>query len=201
LLNPIKVLLLIDNFDSFSHILADSIRQTGAELKIVRNNTPLALLMEEEYNGIILSPGPGIPKDAGNMMEVLDYYHDKLPVLGICLGHQAIGEYFGAKLVKSRKPVHGKISQVIKVKTHPLLQSFPKTFNVTRYHSLELQELPSDLEVILSTQYGEIMAVAHTHLPICGVQYHPEAYLTEMGLELLSNWVRHVVRSKEGMLK
>lgn len=195
------MLLLIDSFDSFSHILADSIRQTGAELKIVRNNVPLALLLEEEYSGIILSPGPGIPDNAGNLMEVLNYYHDKLPIMGICLGHQAIGQFFGAKLVKSRKPVHGKISEVIQVKKHPILQGFPKAFNVTRYHSLELQELPSDLEVILSTPYGEIMALSHIHLPIFGVQYHPEAYLTEMGLELLSNWVRYFVRSRKGMLR
>ena len=195
------MLLLIDNFDSFSYILADSIRQTGAELKIVRNDVALAVLLEEEYNGIILSPGPGIPENAGNLMEVLDYYHDKLPILGICLGHQAIGQFFGAKLVKSSKPVHGKLSEVIQVKAHAILQGFPEAFEVTRYHSLELEELPSDLEVILTTSQGEIMALAHTLLPIIGVQYHPEAYLTDMGLELIRNWVRYFVRSREGMLR
>ena len=166
----------------------------------MRNDIPLAALLGEEYEGIILSPGPGIPKNSGHLMEVLDYYHNKLPILGICLGHQAIGQFFGAQLVRSKKPVHGKISEVVQVNSHPILQGFPKVFKVTRYHSLELQGLPSNLEVILTTSQGEIMALAHTHLPIFGVQYHPEAYLTEYGLELIRNWVRYFVRSRKGML-
>ena len=183
------MLLLIDNFDSFSHILADYVRQVGVDLKIVRNDVPLAELIQEEYEGLILSPGPGIPRQAGNLMEVLDYYHDKLPILGICLGHQAIGEYFGATLGKGRKPVHGKVSKVTRAKTHIMLEGLPDSFMVTRYHSLELTHLPPILEAILTTDQGEIMAISHKFLPIFGVQYHPEAHLTEGGLEMIRNWV------------
>lgn len=187
------MLLLIDNFDSFSYILADTIRQSGKELRIARNNVPLAELVVQEYEGLILSPGPGIPRKSGNLMEVLDYYHDKLPILGICLGHQAIGEYFGATLVKGATPVHGKISKVSQVRSHAILEGLPPVFNVTRYHSLELTNLPSTLETLLATPQGEIMALAHKLLPIVGVQYHPEAHLTEFGLELVGNWVKNCV--------
>ena len=166
------------------------ISQTGVEIRIVRNDVPLSRLVMEEYEGLILSPGPGIPHNSGHLMEVLDYYHDKLPILGICLGHQAIGEFFGATLIKSAKPVHGKISEVTQVNGHPFLAGLPSTFNVTRYHSLELTNLPSTLETVLISSQGEVMALAHKLLPIFGVQYHPEAHLTEYGLELVWNWVK-----------
>ena len=169
------------------------IRQTGVEIKIVRNDVPLSQLVLDEYQGLILSPGPGVPGDSGNLMKVLDYYHDKLPILGICLGHQAIGEYFGATLAKGTTPVHGKISEVIQVNPHLILDKLPPVFKVTRYHSLELTNLPSTLEILLTTTQGEIMALAHKLLPIVGVQYHPEAYLTEFGLELVGNWVKNCV--------
>lgn len=183
------MLLLIDNFDSFSHILADSIRQTGADLKIVRNDIPLSELVKEEYEGLILSPGPGSPRQAGYLMEVLDYYHNKLPILGICLGHQAVGVYFGANLVKCKKPFHGKISEVFQAEKHPVLQGLPDPLKVTRYHSLELSGLPSALKVHLTTGAGEIMAISHEIFPIFGIQFHPEAHMTEYGLEMIRNWV------------
>jgi len=174
-------------------MLADYLRQAGAELKIVRNDVLLADLIGEDYEGIILSPGPEVPAKAGNLMGILSYYHDKLPVLGICLGHQAIGEFFGASLVKGSVPVHGKVHQVNKVKDHAMLAGLPETFNVTRYHSLELRDLPDVLEVFLETDKKEIMAIVHKDLPIVGIQFHPEAYLTEYGLELIKNWVRYHV--------
>lgn len=167
------------------------IRQAGTEIRIVRNDVPVSELILQQYEGLILSPGPGIPGESGHLMEVLDYYHDKLPILGICLGHQAIGEYFGATLAKGAKPVHGKISQVTQVSSHRILEGLPPVFNVTRYHSLELTNLPSTLEITLTTTRGEIMGLAHKLLPIVGVQYHPEAHLTEHGRQLLSNWVRY----------
>lgn len=167
------------------------VRQTGMQIKIARNDVPLSQLVLEEYEGLILSPGPGIPSNSGNLMEVLHYYHDKLPILGICLGHQAIGEYFGADLVKGAKPVHGKISEVTQVNPHPILAGLPLSFQVTRYHSLELTNLPSTLESVLTSSQGEIMALAHKLLPIIGLQYHPEAHLTEYGLEVIGNWVKY----------
>ncbi|GAB4107654.1 aminodeoxychorismate/anthranilate synthase component II [Echinicola sediminis] len=184
------MLLLIDNFDSFSHILADYFLQSGVALKIVRNDTPLALLKEESYEGLVLSPGPETPEKAGNLMEILAYYHDKLPVLGVCLGHQCIGQFFGADLVKGDYPVHGKVHKVRKVADHLMLEGIPPEFQVTRYHSLKLQDLPASLEVILETEKKEIMAIAHKELPVFGIQFHPEAYLTQYGLELIQNWVR-----------
>ncbi|WP_186753817.1 anthranilate synthase component II [Echinicola salinicaeni] len=194
------MLLLIDNFDSFSHILADYFLQTGMELKIVRNDTPLALLKEEKYEGVVLSPGPETPDKAGNLKEILAYYHDKLPILGVCLGHQCIGEFFGAQLVKGAKPVHGKVHRVNKVAEHPVLKNLPESFMVTRYHSLELMDLPEDLEVILETDKKEIMAMAHRKLPIFGIQFHPEAHLTAYGLELIQQWVAYYC-GKENLFK
>lgn len=186
------MLLLIDNFDSFSHILADLIRQTGEELLILRNDAKLSDLEAIDFRGLILSPGPGIPGQSGNLMEILGKYHGRVPVLGVCLGHQAIGEFFGAELVKSETPVHGKVHKIRKTKPHFFTQNLPEKFSVTRYHSLQLKNLPDCLESILETESGEIMGIAHRALPILGIQYHPEAHLTEYGLELVSSWLERV---------
>lgn len=188
------MLLLIDNFDSFSHILADLLRQTGEELLVLRNDVSLDELDQLDFKGLILSPGPGRPESAGNLMKIFEKYYTNVPVLGVCLGHQAIGKFFGAKLVKSPIPVHGKVFIVKKSKPHFLTDSLPDQFNVTRYHSLQLEELPESLEVILETESGEIMAMAHKELPILGIQYHPEAHLTEYGLDLVKNWVLKSIR-------
>nr|MBI1228663.1 aminodeoxychorismate/anthranilate synthase component II [Cytophagales bacterium] len=183
------MILLIDNFDSFSYMLADYLLRTGAKLRIARNDIGLSELLQEEYDALVLSPGPETPEKAGNLMAILGYYVDKLPILGVCLGHQAIGQYFGAALVKSERPMHGKVSQVTQKGDHPLLARLPKVFPVTRYHSLELKHLPPVLEAILVAEKGEIMAIAHRELPIIGVQFHPEAHLTSHGMELIAAWV------------
>jgi anthranilate synthase component 2 len=188
------MLLLIDNYDSFSHILADLLRQTGEELLVLRNDVSLNDLEQIDFNGLILSPGPGRPESAGNLMKIFEKYYTRVPLLGVCLGHQAIGEFFGAKLVKSPFPIHGKVHQVKKSKPHFLTDSLPDQFNVTRYHSLQLEDLPESLEVILETESGEIMAMAHRELPILGIQYHPEAFLTEYGLEIVKEWVLKSIR-------
>jgi anthranilate synthase component II len=184
------MLLLIDNFDSFSHILADLIRQTGEELRILRNDAPLNEIEKIDFKGLILSPGPGKPKTAGNLMAILSAYHKKVPVLGVCLGHQAIGEFFGAKLVPNPVPTHGKVHLIKKTQPDFFTQNVPESFRVTRYHSLQLQNLPDCLESILETESGEIMGMAHKTLPILGIQYHPEAHLTEFGLEIIQNWIK-----------
>ena len=186
------MLLLIDNFDSFSYILADLIRQTGAELQILRNTVTVEDLEKIKFEGLILSPGPEKPSTAGNLLPILAHYHDKLPILGVCLGHQAIGEYFGAELVKNKFPTHGKVHRVVKSKNHFYTDTLPESFDVTRYHSLELKNLPDCLEKILETESGELMGIAHKTLPILGIQYHPEAYLTEYGLELIQAWVNSI---------
>jgi anthranilate synthase component II len=186
------MLLLIDNFDSFSHILADLIRQTGEELRIIRNDMSLEEIEKIHFKGLILSPGPGIPVNAGNLLAVFEKYHQQVPVLGVCLGHQAIGEFYGAELVKNHVPTHGKVHLVRKTQTHFFTQNLPDQFNVTRYHSLQLRNLPDCLEVILETESGEIMGMAHKTLPILGIQYHPEAHLTEFGMDLVKNWIGRV---------
>ncbi|MBN3580949.1 aminodeoxychorismate/anthranilate synthase component II [Algoriphagus aestuarii] len=188
------MILLIDNFDSFSHMLADLVMQTGAELKILRNDCPLEEIEQLDFSGLILSPGPGKPSTAGNLNAIFEKYHQRIPVLGVCLGHQTIGEFFGAKLVKNEIPVHGKVHSVIKKSDHLFTKGLPLTFNVTRYHSLQLEQIPSDLHVILETKEGEVMGIVHRELPILGIQYHPEAFLTEYGLELVKNWIE-VVRN------
>lgn len=185
------MVLLIDNFDSFSHILADYFRQAGLELEIFRNDIDVEIIKKGNWEGLILSPGPEIPERAGNLLQILEYYHDKIPVFGVCLGHQAIGQFFGGDLVKSQKPVHGKVHPVFQVQEHGMLIGLPKMFHVTRYHSLELKEIPDSLKVLLKTKDNEIMAMAHKTLPIVGIQYHPEAVLTQYGQELIGNWIRH----------
>jgi len=184
------MLLLIDNFDSFSHILADLIRQTGMELTIRRNDLTLEEIEKINFDGLILSPGPGIPSASGNLMPILEKYANQIPVLGVCLGHQAIGEFFGAKLVKNAIPTHGKVHSVHQTKPHFFTQGFPVSFQVTRYHSLQLTDLPDCLESILETESGEVMGMTHETLPILGIQYHPEAYLTEYGIDLIQNWLK-----------
>ncbi|ERM83644.1 hypothetical protein P872_03190 [Rhodonellum psychrophilum GCM71 = DSM 17998] len=183
------MLLLIDNYDSFSHILADYFLQMGVELKIFRNDVPISELIDQSYEGLILSPGPETPAKAGNLMQILEHFHSKIPVLGVCLGHQAIGEFFGASLVKSSEPVHGKVHSVNIVTQNVLLKNLPERFDVTRYHSLELKDLPDTLEILLETDSGAVMAISHRTLPIFGIQFHPEAYLTQFGREIIGNWL------------
>ncbi|WP_339875959.1 aminodeoxychorismate/anthranilate synthase component II [uncultured Algoriphagus sp.] len=183
------MLLLIDNYDSFSHMLADLLRQTGEELLVLRNDVSVEEIKKLKFDGLVLSPGPGVPSKAGNLNIILAEFYDKIPILGVCLGHQAIGEFFGATLKKNSVPTHGKVHQIRKVNYNLFTDKLPDRFNVTRYHSLQLQDLPQELEVLLETESGEIMGMAHKSLPILGIQYHPEAHLTEYGLELLKSWV------------
>lgn len=182
------MVLLVDNFDSFTYNLADYVRQCGAEVKVVRNNTPLCGLEQYPLKGIILSPGPQTPRQSGNLMAILEQYAGKLPILGICLGHQAIGQYFGATLTRAAYPMHGKISTLLR-KGDPIFEAMPSSFEVVRYHSLILQDLPASLESIAWTAGGEIMALRHRHLSLRGIQFHPEAALTQYGLQMILNWL------------
>lgn len=182
------MVLLLDNFDSFTYNLVDYFNQLGVQCRVVRNDIPIDQVANEQYEGVVISPGPETPSRSGGLMKFLDYYHDKLPMLGICLGHQAIGEYFGAELVKSDKPMHGKVSE-IQLEKNCLFNNIPETINVVRYNSLVLQNVVPPLKIIATTQDNEVMAVSHHLLPIWGVQYHPEAAITEYGLALLKNWL------------
>jgi anthranilate synthase component 2 len=184
------MILLIDNFDSFTYNLADYITQCGAACTVVRNNENLTSISEKEYKAIVLSPGPQTPEKAGNLMQILDYYSTRLPILGICLGHQAIGKYFGASLEKAKTPMHGKIS-AIHFQPDFIFDQLPQQTTVVRYHSLILKELPVVLEAIAFSEQEEIMAIRHRTLPIRGLQFHPEAALTLHGLKMIQNWIKY----------
>ena len=183
------MILLLDNFDSFTYNLVDYFNQLGVEVKVFRNDVALDKIKEYSYEGVVLSPGPENPEKAGYLMEVVNHYHDKLPMLGICLGHQAIGRYFGAQLEKAIRPMHGKITR-ISVSGGAIFDSIPFEMDVVRYHSLVIKELPEILESTAVSDENELMAMQHRNLPISGLQFHPEAHLTEHGMDMLANWLR-----------
>lgn len=179
--------LLIDNFDSFTWNLVDYLQQAGVLVTLVRNND-LDKANASDYQGLVISPGPGTPASSGKLMSFLQKQIDCKPILGVCLGHQAIGVLFGASLEKG-KPMHGKISKVKTIGSQELFYQIPDEYKVTRYHSLVLKNIVEPLEVVQETEAGECMAIKHKTLPVWGIQYHPEAHLTEFGFQLVSNWV------------
>jgi carbamoylphosphate synthase small subunit len=187
------MVLLLDNFDSFTWNLKDYLCQEGAEVQVIRNNEINQEVLEgRKWQGLVISPGPGRPQDVPVIHQMLEHFASKIPVLGICLGHQAIGTYFGASLVKASQPMHGKLSEIIP-SSHAMFEGFQYPHYVCRYHSLLLHDpWPVSLEVTATTKSGEIMALAHKQWPIWGVQYHPEAILTENGHTLLRNWLKLV---------
>jgi len=184
------LILLLDNFDSFTYNLVDYFNQLGISSRIVRNNDLIETYINFDYSGIVLSPGPGTPQYAGNLLKVIQHYEDKLPILGICLGHQAIGTFYGADLVKAIKPMHGKLSQ-IRVSTDYIFNDIPRDITAVRYHSLKLINLPPEIEAIGYSIDGEVMGIRHNTKSIRGLQFHPEAILTEYGFKMLENWVNY----------
>jgi anthranilate synthase/aminodeoxychorismate synthase-like glutamine amidotransferase len=185
-------LLLLDNYDSFTYTLSDYFQQLGAEVIVKRNDE---ITIEEieglHVNAIILSPGPGIPSEAGVMMKVIDIFHKKVPFLGVCLGHQALGEYFGAELINAYKPMHGKTSPIHYVH-HFLFEGLPNPLIAMRYHSLILKQPPAGFKALAHTDKNELMVMIHNELPLTGIQFHPESIMTENGIQLLSNWLKTV---------
>ena len=187
-------LLLLDNFDSFTFTLADYLRQLGADVTVRRNDVALAELQVPAFGGVVLSPGPGTPAAAGIMPALIQAYHQTVPMLGVCLGHQALGEFFGARVVRAARPMHGKVTAMRCTVAHdPLFAGLPAEQAVTRYHSLVVAEpLPASLQALAHTTgpQPELMALRHRTLPLYGVQFHPEALLTPHGLDMLGNWLR-----------
>ncbi|MCB9262139.1 MAG: aminodeoxychorismate/anthranilate synthase component II [Flavobacteriales bacterium] len=183
--------LLFDSYDSFTYNLKDYLEQCGASVFVIRNDEmPLEKLVLHNFDGIVISPGPQTPEKSGILMEVLDYFYNKKPILGICLGHQAIGIYGGMNLVKMDEPVHGKVS-FIKTKKHPMFEGISQELEVCRYHSLVLENKQTEhLEITAETIDHKIMALAHKTLPVWGLQFHPEAILTQYGLKMIQNWLR-----------
>ncbi len=183
-------ILLIDNYDSFTYNLAHMLEDIPAvDLDVIRN-THLKLDALETYDGIVISPGPGIPEEAGLLMPFLEQYADKLPIFGVCLGHQAIGQYFGGSLKNTPKVYHGISSPVNTIIEDGILKNIGAEFEAARYHSwiVNEEELPDDLEVTARTHDGVIMAMRHKTYPIQSVQFHPESILTPKGKIIIENW-------------
>lgn len=165
----------------------DYLAQIGLGCQVVRNDVSISEITMHKYQGVILSPGPETPAKAGGIMQVINHYYKTLPILGICLGHQAIGEFFGAALTKAEKPMHGKLSEIEFLDDY-IFNGLKNSIQVVRYHSLILKDIPPDISVTAWTRKGEIMAIKHNFYPVRGLQFHPEAVLTTEGLQLLKNW-------------
>jgi anthranilate synthase component II len=183
--------LLLDNYDSFTYNLRHYLGELGAEVEVVRNDAVSAdKAVAGSAEGIVISPGPCDPDRAGICLEVIEKAKARLPILGVCLGHQCIGQVFGGKIVRAPKPMHGKISAI----THTgrgVLAGIPSPFNATRYHSLTIapESLPDCLEVTATSDDGVIQGVRHRELPIHGVQFHPESIASEHGHKLIQNFL------------
>lgn len=186
------MLLVIDNYDSFTYNLVQYFGEMGTEMRVIRNDEMDLRSIESEVRPerILISPGPGTPDDAGISLEVLRRFAGRLPILGVCLGHQAIGQHFGGRVVRAPEPVHGKPTMVIH-DGKTIFRGLPDKFRAGRYHSLIIDHngLPDVLEVSAESPDGLIMAVRHRELPIEGVQFHPESILTEHGRKLLQNFM------------
>ena len=185
-------MILIDNYDSFTYNIVQYLEELGVEPKIFENDkVTIDELKSLDFDSIIISPGAGNPDTAGISMAVFEEFYKTKKILGICLGHQCIAKFFGANIAKSKNPTHGKTSKIFVCENSKLFKNLPKNFDVTRYHSLEVDKfsMPPDLKITAETQDGTIMALEHNALPIYGVQFHPEAILTQYGHELLKNFI------------
>jgi len=173
----------------------------GEECEIVRNDISPDQLDKNKYSALVLSPGPGKPEDAGFLLKYISVFENELPILGICLGHQAIAKYFGAIVVKALKPMHGKISTIYQLTEDEIFNGVNSDFKVVRYHSLVVTNIEHTVLLPLAnTNEGENMIFKHQFLPIYGIQHHPEAALTEYGLKILSNWKAIVKRKKDAIV-
>jgi anthranilate synthase/aminodeoxychorismate synthase-like glutamine amidotransferase len=185
------MLLIIDNYDSFTYNLVQRLGELGAEMTVVRNDKiTVSGIKDMKPNAVIISPGPCTPKEAGISVEAIRELHTGLPILGVCLGHQAIGEAFGGKIVRAPKVVHGKTSRIFH-NGESILQGIESPVVGARYHSLIIDRasLPSCLEVIAWTEDELIMGVRHKEFPTIGVQFHPESIATESGARILKNFL------------
>ena len=185
------MLLVIDNYDSFTFNLVQYFGQLGVEQKVFRNDeiTP-AQALALNPDRVLLSPGPCSPKEAGVTLDIIKAFAGVKPILGVCLGHQSIGHYFGGKVVRAGRLMHGKTSPILHKNTD-VFRGMPNPFNATRYHSLlvERESFPACLEITAETAEGEIMGLRHRELPIWGVQFHPESIATQDGMKLLENFL------------
>ena len=185
------MIVLIDNYDSFSYNVYQLIGSVEPDIKVVRNDEYTVEEIEAmKPEALILSPGPGKPSDAGICIEAIKYFAGKLPILGVCLGHQIIGHAFGAVVKRGTVPMHGKVTPIHTTQSR-MFSNLPETYEVTRYHSLVVDEssLPDELQIDAKTEDGAVMALSHKTYPVYGIQFHPEAVLTKYGHELLNNFI------------
>jgi len=185
--------LVVDNYDSFVYNIVHLLYEIGvAEIEVVKNDQ-LDFSYINQFDKIVLSPGPGIPKNAGMMPQLLKEFASTKSILGICLGHQAIAEHFGTDLINLSEPLHGIASEIEIVKEDYLFENLPKHFKIGHYHSWVVSEAISDeLEILAKDELGNIMAIKHKKYDVRGLQFHPESILTENGKTILINWINHV---------
>lgn len=185
-------IVIIDNYDSFTYNLAHLVRELGAEVTVYRNDK-FDMAQLEAFDKIILSPGPGIPAEAGQLLDVIRTYAGKKPILGVCLGHQAIGEVFGGQLTNLSDVYHGVATPCKIVEADYLFQGLTSQIEIGRYHSwvVDSKDFPSCLEVTSVSNEGYIMSLRHREFDIRGIQYHPESILTPQGKDIMQNWLAH----------
>jgi anthranilate synthase component 2 len=184
-------ILILDNYDSFTYNLVHIVRKLGfKDLDVIRNDK-ITVKDVANYDKIILSPGPGIPVEAGILMDLIKTYVSTKPILGVCLGHQALGESFGAELYNIQQVIHGKALDTQVIADDYIFHGLPKSFKSGRYHSWAVKNLPEELEVLAVDDRGIVQALRHRKFDIRGVQFHPESVMTEFGEELLLNWLKH----------
>ena len=183
-------IVIIDNYDSFTYNLSHLVKELGAEVTVLRNDQ-FSLSDLEVYDKIILSPGPGIPSEAGLLLDVIRHYAGRKPMLGVCLGHQAIGEVFGGKLENLCDVFHGVATEGTQFGTDPIFSGLPRRITMGRYHSwvVSKKDFPACLEITAESDEKQIMALRHREYDIHGIQFHPESVLTTEGRQILSNWM------------
>ncbi len=183
------MILIIDNYDSFTLNLAEYFHRLGKETHVLRNDLPLEKYCEMEYEGVILSPGPQLPTNANQLLSIIEYYEKSHPILGICLGHQALNEFYGGSLRKLPQPKHGKVSEVSHTQS-AVFEHLSSPLSVVRYHSWEINKLATPLKPLAhAMDDNSIMAFSHLTKPITGIQFHPESILTTFGMDILKNWL------------
>ena len=187
-----KKIILIDNYDSFTFNLYHYLSSLKIKVDVIRNDQITSdQILKRKYNKIVISPGPGNPDQSGNCLKIVKSLYKRIPILGVCLGHQIIGQVFGSKIIQARKLMHGKTSKIT-TKKNGILKNLPKTFEATRYHSLiiDKKSLSSDLEITAETKDGLIMGVQHKKYDVHGVQFHPESIKTKLGIKILKSFIK-----------
>jgi len=185
-------IFVIDNYDSFVYNLVHILKALQVETIDVIKNDKIDMDEVAAYDKILLSPGPGIPKNAGLMPAILQQYAASKSILGVCLGHQAIGEYFGGTLINLKEPLHGIASDISVLKQDYLFENIPDHFKIGHYHSWVVSnQLPKEIEILAKDDKGNIMALKHVEYDVRGVQFHPESILTEHGKTIIENWINH----------